>query len=538
MSFYPEFRQEPSKLHQCVHVDSDGNRCVSHAMRNQYTCYHHQSDQIPSVFPNVPFPLDRVDDRTSIQKAVGDVLAQLAANEMDVKRASVLLYGLQLAASNLPPHPRPARQPASQSVPQAADPHSHAEAQDQSPAPPEREYTREETIYFDHTVTALGFEPNGRPRPTSVTDDDILNRTNEYRLRCYLRMLKAKRDPSGALIAVHERPHTPAAQIPPPATLFTLNAAAEAFPSPQSVIPRVAGEAVRACRRTCGCLYPQAGRPKPNMIGQLQRSKLIPEGQTMKLCHSRLFLLALLAAGAIAAPAVAQSTSPPAPPIKIVLVGDSTVATGGGWGPGFCAVVTPNVTCIDEALNGRSSKSYIDEGAWKKALAEHGNYYLIQFGHNDQKTDEKRHTDAEGSFKDYLQRYVSDVQAMGAVPVLVTSLSRRTFKDGKVVEDLKDYATATRELAATDHIAVIDLNALSTAMLNRMGQDEADKFDALLHPDATAENPTAGKTTLDRTHLNPYGQKVFGRIVADQLARTQVELAPDVIAEPAKAAAK
>jgi lysophospholipase L1-like esterase len=224
-------------------------------------------------------------------------------------------------------------------------------------------------------------------------------------------------------------------------------------------------------------------------------------------------------------------------PVKIVLVGDSTVATGGGWGPGFCAVMTPNVTCVDLALNGRSSKSFIDEGAWKKALDEHGDYYLIQFGHNDQKTDAARHTDAQGSFKDYLQRYISDVQAMAAVPVLVTSLSRRTFKDGKVVEDLNDYATATKEVGAKDDITVVDLNAISTAMLNKMGQDEADKFDALLHPDATAENPTAGKTTLDRTHLNPYGQKAFGRIVADQLVRTLVELGPEVIGEPVKPAA-
>lgn len=223
-------------------------------------------------------------------------------------------------------------------------------------------------------------------------------------------------------------------------------------------------------------------------------------------------------------------------PVKIVLVGDSTVATGGGWGPGFCAVMTPNVTCIDDALNGRSSKSFIDEGAWKKALSEKGGYYFIQFGHNDQKTDAARHTDAEGSFKDYLQRYISDVQAMGAVPILVTSLSRRTFKDGKVVEDLKEYATATKEVGAKDFITVVDLNAISTAMLNKMGQDEADKFDAVLHPDATAENPAAGKTVGDRTHLNPYGQKVFGRIVADQVVRTLVELGPDVVGEPAKPA--
>jgi lysophospholipase L1-like esterase len=222
-------------------------------------------------------------------------------------------------------------------------------------------------------------------------------------------------------------------------------------------------------------------------------------------------------------------------PVKIVLVGDSTVATGGGWGPGFCAVMTPNVTCVDDALNGRSSKSFIDEGAWKKALAEHGDYYLIQFGHNDQKTDAARHTDAEGSFKDYLQRYISDVQAIGAVPVLVTSLSRRTFKDGKVVEDLKDYAMATRELGAKDFITVVDLNAASTAMLNIMGQEEADKFNAV---GQEKEREAVGKSGTDRTHLNPYGQKVFGRMVADQIVRTQVELGPDVVGEPMRAAAR
>jgi hypothetical protein len=61
-------------------------------------------------------------------------------------------------------------------------------------------------------------------------------------------------------------------------------------------------------------------------------------------------------------------------PVKIVLVGDSTVNAGGGWGKGFCAMMTSNVTCINGALNGRSSKSFIDEGAWKKALDDHGDY--------------------------------------------------------------------------------------------------------------------------------------------------------------------
>jgi len=217
-------------------------------------------------------------------------------------------------------------------------------------------------------------------------------------------------------------------------------------------------------------------------------------------------------------------------PVKIVLVGDSTVATEGGWGPGFCMAMKPNVTCVDVALNGRSSKSFIDEGAWKKALAEKGDYYLIQFGHNDQKTDEARHTDAEGSFQTYLKRYCADVKAIGAVPVLVTSLSRRTYKDGKVVQDLKDYADATKKVGAELDLTVVDLNAMSTALLNHMTQAEADGYDAVGHVDAKAEN---AKPALDRTHLNPHGQVVFGRMVADALVRTQVELGPDVKGEAA-----
>lgn len=243
------------------------------------------------------------------------------------------------------------------------------------------------------------------------------------------------------------------------------------------------------------------------------------------------FLALVVAAPSVSQPRARAFASQPADgtPVKIVLVGDSTVATGGGWGPGFCAAMTPNVTCIDAALNGRSSKSFIDEGAWKKALAEHGEYYLIQFGHNDQKPDPARHTDAEGSFKDYLQRYIDDVRAIGGIPVLVTSLTRRTMRDGRIVEDLKEYAQATRELGAKDLIAVIDLNTISTEMLNNMTQEEADKFDAVLHPDANAENAAKAQPKLDRTHLNPHGQQVFGRIVAEQLVKARPELAPDLL---------
>lgn len=221
-------------------------------------------------------------------------------------------------------------------------------------------------------------------------------------------------------------------------------------------------------------------------------------------------------------------------PVKIVLVGDSTVNAGGGWGKGFCEIVTPNVTCINDALNGRSSKSFIDEGAWAKALAEKGDYYLIQFGHNDMKgKGPERETDPETTFAANIRRYIRDTRAIGGVPVVVTSLSRRSYKDGKLVEDLNDYAAAARRVAAEEDVALVDLNAMSTKMLLGMNQQEADQFDATGHEDERAEN---GKSRVDRTHLNPKGQAVFGRMVADSLVRMQVELGPDIVGQPAQAA--
>jgi lysophospholipase L1-like esterase len=228
-------------------------------------------------------------------------------------------------------------------------------------------------------------------------------------------------------------------------------------------------------------------------------------------------------------------------PAKIVLVGDSTVATEGGWGPAFCADFNKKIDCVDVALNGRSTKSFIDEGAWKKALELKGDYYLIQFGHNDQKPDAARHTDADGSFQQYLHRYVADVKAIGGVPILVTSLSRRNYKDGKLVEDLNDYASATRKVAEEEYITLIDLNQMSTALLRKMTQEQADRFNATTHPDEAAENPGAagdGKATLpDRTHLNDEGKKVFGRMVADAIVKTRVELGPGLIGVPTPGAA-
>src|SRR5438876_7116365 len=120
--------------------------------------------------------------------------------------------------------------------------------------------------------------------------------------------------------------------------------------------------------------------------------------------------------------------------VRIILVGDSTVAPGNGWGPGFCADVSSRVTCANMAKNGRSSSSYRDEGSWKEVMGalQHNaefsaTWVLIQFGHNDQ-PGKPRTTDLATEFPANMRRYAHEVRDTGAHAVLVTPLTRRTFK--------------------------------------------------------------------------------------------------------------
>ena len=158
--------------------------------------------------------------------------------------------------------------------------------------------------------------------------------------------------------------------------------------------------------------------------------------------------------------------------IKVVLVGDSTVNDEGGWGPGFRASFGPEVQVVNLALNGRSSKSFRDEGAWDKVLPEKPNFVLIQFGHNDVAgKGPERETDPATTYRANMERFVEEVRAAGATPVLVTSIVRRTFDaEGKFKPDtLVPYAEAVRRLAVERKVALIDLYTMTREQTERLG---------------------------------------------------------------------
>ncbi|WP_202796010.1 pectinesterase family protein [Opitutus terrae] len=224
-------------------------------------------------------------------------------------------------------------------------------------------------------------------------------------------------------------------------------------------------------------------------------------------------------------PTTSATTTDAAPPprrpgiTRIVLVGDSTVTDRSGWGRGFKQLLGPGAECINTALGGRSSKSFRGEGHWEPALALRGDYYLIQFGHNDQPgKGPKRETDPDTTFAQNLARYVDEVRAIGAEPVLLTSLTRRNFdpaNPGRILSTLTPYANAAKRVAREKAVPLIDLHARSIALCEAWGPERT----AALNPrKPNSQDP-------DTTHLDANGSTIFAQLVVDDLRQAVPALA-------------
>jgi len=213
--------------------------------------------------------------------------------------------------------------------------------------------------------------------------------------------------------------------------------------------------------------------------------------------------------------------------LKIVLVGDSTVTDNAGWGLGFKQFVDPaRAEVINTARGGRSSMSFIKEDRWKKALELKGDYYLIQFGHNDEPGKPGRSTTLD-EYRDYMNRYVDEARAAGAKPVLVTSLVRRQFDRAdphKINSSLTGHAAIVKEIAATKNVPLVDLHARSKALCENLGRDGCIVFSPM--------KKSGEKTVPDGTHLNAEGYVLFGRLVVDDLRTAVPKLAPYLLPEP------
>lgn len=241
----------------------------------------------------------------------------------------------------------------------------------------------------------------------------------------------------------------------------------------------------------------------------------------------------------------------------VFMIGDSTMANKKldgnnperGWGQMLPGFFTEDIRVDNHAVNGRSSKSFIDEGRWDRVIAQvqKGDYVFIQFGHNDEKPDEARHTDPGTTFDANLRRFVRETREKGGIPVLFSSIVRRNFRvDSTAVlkDDHPDEATghhyeegdelidthgayldSPRRVAQEEGVAFIDMNRLTHELVQGMGPEESKKLYMWIPANLV---PACPKGKEDNTHLNIYGARVVAGLAADAVAEALPELGKHV----------
>lgn len=242
--------------------------------------------------------------------------------------------------------------------------------------------------------------------------------------------------------------------------------------------------------------------------------------------------------------------------ITVFMIGDSTMANKPlkdenqerGWGQMLPMMLQGKIRVDNHAVNGRSSRSFINEGRWDKVIEKmgKGDYLIIEFGHNDEKPGEKRHTDPGSTFDDNLRMFAQKALEKGATPILMNSIVRRNFpalvtekaedrddnpptavgptknkEEGDILVDTHGaYLISPRTVAAELGTPFVDLNALTHSLVQSLGREKSKELFMWI-PANTYKFCPDGK--IDNTHLNIYGGKVVAAIAAKAIAETVPE---------------
>jgi lysophospholipase L1-like esterase len=216
-------------------------------------------------------------------------------------------------------------------------------------------------------------------------------------------------------------------------------------------------------------------------------------------------------------------TSPPRKR-QIFLVGDSTMSDKQitaypetGWGMMFAKFVdTSNTVVYNQAQNGRSTKTFLEENRWKPIMnaLQPGDLVLIQFGHNDEVASKPQATTPK-RFQENLTRYINDAKAKKAIPVLFTPAARRSFNaEGKVQDTHLAYSELVRKVAKKERVVRIELDKKSQAVLASFGPENSRWLFNYLKPGQHPNYP-AGKA--DDTHFSELGARKMAEIVFQEL---------------------
>lgn len=219
-------------------------------------------------------------------------------------------------------------------------------------------------------------------------------------------------------------------------------------------------------------------------------------------------------------------------PVIVFLAGDSTMAEKlsekrpeTGWGEMLGQHFRPGKVLIENrAMNGRSTRTFISEGRWQKIVDDlkKGDYVLIQFGHNDSSKEKgERYTPPE-DFRKNLIRFVNDVRAKQAYPVLLTPVMRRRFDgNGKFYDTHGQYPDVVRSVAAALDIPLFDMHKKSEALILRYGEEGSRRLFLQLKP---GESPNYPNGIEDNTHFSPLGAEEIAKLALECIKESKIGL--------------
>ncbi len=219
--------------------------------------------------------------------------------------------------------------------------------------------------------------------------------------------------------------------------------------------------------------------------------------------------------------------------ITFFLVGDSTMAdkpyTGSnpekGWGQVFPLYFKDGIRFENHAVNGRSTKSFRDEGRWDVVMdrIKPGDYVIVEFGHNDQKINSAdRYAFADSTYRDNLVRYVNEIREKGGKPVLATPISRRSFDENGALTDTHGrYSVVVREVAAELEVPLFDLHVKTIEVIEQFGVEKSKELFLHYRPGDYSQFPEGRE---DNTHLSPTGAFKVSDLAVEELKRELPEL--------------
>ncbi len=215
----------------------------------------------------------------------------------------------------------------------------------------------------------------------------------------------------------------------------------------------------------------------------------------------------------------------------VYMIGDSTMANKQadkfpetGWGMPFSNMFNETVTVDNRSMNGRSSKSFINEKRWQpivEALKE-GDYVLIEFGHNDEKIDKPTVGTSIEEFKINLIKFITETRAAKATPILLTPVNRWKFDSlGNFQDTHGAYPNAVRDVANTYNVPLIDMYNKTKNLMQKIGPVASHKWFNQLEKGNNVNYPNGVK---DNTHFNPVGAKQMADLAVEGLQELQIDL--------------